>query len=143
MAQDEGFWCPKLIDTWRDFLRRGIIDNGTLNYHRAFISNIGYNLQYLEFLNYQNHEVRLHAIVNTQTMKSFVITGMGVIEALMSYLLKRYGWNLKEYWEKVAELQTSTYKENDIKYRIVNLILKELDSPAEVEMHLNWMLRRV
>lgn len=80
------FWSPSLIDRWRGFLGRGVPKDGTLRHRYAFISNIGYNLQYLQFLDYQIEEIPLHATVYTQTLKSFVITGMGIVEAICWYL---------------------------------------------------------
>ena len=143
MSEKEGFWCPTLIDSWRAFLRQGIADDGTLQHRNAFISNIGYNLQFMEFSNYQILEVHLHATVYTQTMKSFVVTGMGIVEALMWYLLKKNNLNRKVDWEKIAELQTSTYKDSEAEFRIVNFIEKKLEKSKEVEMSLQWMLKKV
>lgn len=104
--EDEGFWCPNLIDQWRNFLSRGVPSDGALRHRRPFISNLGYSLQYLQFLDYQIREVNLHATVYTHTLKSFVIAGMGIIEAVSWYLLKRKGWNRKHDWEQIAELQS-------------------------------------
>jgi len=142
MAQ-EGFWCPTLIDEWRAFLRRGIPSDNVLNHRNAFVSNIGYNLQYLEFLNYQIKEVELHATVYSQTLKSFVISGMGIIEAIMWYLLKKNDLNRREDWEKVAELTSQAFNEEGSSYRVVNYIQKKLETPVELEMPLHWMLKRV
>ena len=76
-------------------------------------------------------------------MKSFVVTGMGIVEALMWYLLKKNNLNRKVDWEKIAELQTSTYKDSEAEFRIVNFIEKKLEKSKEVEMSLQWMLKKV
>lgn len=140
---EQSFWCPTLVDTWRAFLRRGIPDDGALQHRRAFVSNIGYNLQFLEFTNYQIAETPLHATVYTQTLKSFVITGMGIVESLMWYLLKKHGFNRRVDWESIAELHTSTYKESGQEFRVVNTIEKKLSESREIEMSLHWMLKKV
>lgn len=140
---DGEFWSPTLIDTWRRLLRRGVADDGTLRHRYAFVSNIGYNLQYLQFLDYQRADVPLHATVYTQTLKSFVITGMGVVEAVCWYVLKKHGWNKTEQWERIADLKTSDFEENDSQYRIVNSVERRSSRPIEVEMSLQWMIRQV
>ena len=61
----------------------------------------------------------------------------------MWYALKKNGFDRKVDWEKVVELQTSTYKESDAEFRLVNIVEKKLEESQDVEMSLYWMLKRV
>jgi hypothetical protein len=142
MAKGE-FWTPTGIDTWRRYLSRGIPNDRTLAHRYAFVSNIGYNLQYMQFLNYQLSEISLHFTIATQTLKSFVITGMGVVEAICWYVLKKNGLNKTDEWDIVAEPTTATYTDGEAEYRITNRVGKKRDTAKEVEMSLQWMIRKV
>lgn len=143
MAVDE-FWCPNtLIDTWRRFLGRGIRKDSTLKHRHAFISNIGYSLQYLEFLDHQLSSVRLHSTIEKHMNKSFVVTGMSIVEAIMWYVLKKHGLQRVEKWEAVVDPSTNTFSLSDEQHRIRNVLERKLEEPKEVEASLMWMIRKV
>ncbi|MFN0299931.1 MAG: hypothetical protein ACKVQU_06215 [Burkholderiales bacterium] len=143
MAQ-EGFWSPDPIDHIHAFLGRGISDKGGVLAHTyAFVRNLGYSLQYLQFLDYTLRETPLHFTVHTQTQKSFVITGMSLIEAILWYVLRKNNMHRTEEWEQVQELETRTFKEAEGDYRIINHVQRRLAAPVEAEMPLDAMIKRV
>lgn len=144
MAQSEGFYCPNGVDAIHAFLRRGIPkDDPTLAHGYAFVRNIAYNLQYLEYLNYTLSETELHVTVRTLAQKTFVITGMSVIEAILWFVLKKSGLQRTEEWEQVQELETRAFKENDAEYQLVNTLLRRLPESRDIEMPLDAMIKRV
>lgn len=144
MAQTEGFWCPTSVDTIHMYLRRGIpSEDNVLAHGYAFVRNVAYNLQYLEYLNYSLEETQLHVTVRTLTQKTFVITGMSIIEAILWYVLKKSGEQRKEDWRQIQELETRSFKENEVEYKVVNRLLKRLDQSLDVEMPLDAMIKRV
>src|SRR5687767_10622819 len=134
VSPEQGFWCPNLIDQIRLFLRRGILDDGVLAHNYAFVSNIAYNLQYLDFLNHLLTETELHVTVQTQTQKSFVVTGMSIIEAILWYVLRKRGMHKIDEWGEIQEFQTSSFWDGASEFRVRNTILKKLDEPVEAEM---------
>lgn len=140
---DEGFWCPNLIDQIRTFLRRGITNDSVLAHNHAFVSNIGYNLQYIEFLNHLLTDQKLHVTVQTQTQKSFVITGMSIIEAILWYVLRKHGMHKIDEWEEIAEFQTSSFMDGASEFRVRNTILKKRNESIEAEMPLDSMIKKV
>ena len=142
---DDGFWCPNLVETIRVFLRRGVKNDNVLDHRKAFISNIAYNLQYLEFLNYllTEKEKNLHATVLSQTQKTFIITGMSVIEAILWYVLRKNGMKKTDEWEEVKKLSPHQFKEGETEFLMQTTILKKRDEPIEVEMPLDSMIKRV
>lgn len=142
LQNHEGFWCPTLIEDWRNFLRRGILDDGLLKHHKAFISNIGYSLQYLQFLNFQLEETALHSTVKSQTIKSFIVTGMGVVESLTWYFLASNNFLKKESWSIVrASKSSSVFSIGGKQHRVVTRIEELRDSPIEKEITLKEMLQ--
>lgn len=140
---DDGFWCPNLIDKIRLFLRRGIKNDNVLDHHQAFVSNIAYNLQYLEFLNHLLTEKSLHATVLNQTQKTFIITGMSVIEAILWYVLRKNEMQKTDEWEEIKKLSPSSFKEGKTEFLVHTTILKKRDEPIEVEMRLDSMIKMV
>ncbi len=144
MAPEKGFWCPTSVGTLNAFIRRGIPAADTsLEYSKAFVSNIAYNLQYLEYLNHVLTEKSLHVTVFTLTVKTFIVTSMSVIEAILWYVLKKSDLQKKEQWEHAHELESRTFHENGGEYRLVSNLLRKLATPLDVEMSLDAMIKRV
>lgn len=144
MAQAEGFYCPTGVDAIHTFLRRGIPKEGNVLAHGyAFVRNIAYNLQYLEYLNYALYETDLHVTVRTLTQKTFVITGMSVIEAILWFVLKKSGNQRGEEWELAQELYTKVFKENDVDYKLVNTLFRRRSETIDLEMPLDAMIKKV
>ena len=108
---DEGFYCPNSIGSLRSFFWNSIPDDGTLQHRNGFVNNIGYNLQYLEFLNHLITETRLHCTVIALTQKTFVVVGMGIVEALLWYTLRKNKLVAVEEWGVVHELKTNDFKD--------------------------------
>lgn len=140
---DDGFWCPNPIDKIRVLLRRGIKDDNVLAHHQAFVSNVAYNLQYLEFLNHLLTEKKLHVTVQTQTEKTFVITGMSVIEAVLWYVLRKNGMQKIDEWEKNKKVSALPFKDGESEFQVHTTIFKKRDEPIEVEMPLDSMIKKV
>lgn len=144
MAQIEGYYCPNGVDVIHAFLRRGIPkDDPTLSHGRAFVRNIAYNLQYLEYLNYTLCDTELHVTVRTLTQKTFIITGMSIIEAILWFVLKKSGLQRTEEWAQAHELETRVFEENSTDYKLVNTLLRRLPESKDVEMPLDAMIKRV
>lgn len=140
---DEGFWCPNGVDDFRSLLRRGMPKEKVIRHDRAFVTNIAYNFQYLEFLNHLLTENQLHVIVRQQTQKTFVITGMSIIEAILWYVLRKAGMQKMENWDEIQKLETPSFMNGASKHRIINTIIKKRDKPVEVEMSLDAMIKKV
>jgi hypothetical protein len=142
------FYSPHGIDAIHAFLRRGMpMADNPLEYDKAYVRNIGYNLQYLEYLSHTIDEhlggtEPLHVTVLTLTYKTFVITGMGIVEAILWYLLKRADQHSRNEWGTVSET-TNEFTENGREFMIVTTIRRKLDAPQDVEMSLDHMTRRV
>lgn len=144
MSQNEGFYCPTSVDVIHSLLRQGIKkENSVLSHGYAFVRNIAYNLQYLEYLNYVLSETDLHVTVRTLTQKTFVITGMSIVEAILWFVLKSTGQQRKDAWEITTEVETTAFEDQGSKYKILNIISKQRPEPVDVEMTLDAMIKRV
>lgn len=142
-SADEGFWCPNKVDRIRLFLRRGMPKDKVIKHDSAFVANIAYHFQYLEFLNHLLTEKQLHVIVRQQTQKTFVVTGMSIIEAILWYVLRKAGMQKMEEWDEIKKLETSSFMNDTSELRVINTIVKKRDEPVEVEMSLDSMIKKV
>lgn len=80
-------WYPQRIETYECALKlRGTIKNKTL-----IRKNFAYNMQYIEYIEKQLTELNLSSVLEKMLYKSFIITGMGIIESLFLNLLKATG----------------------------------------------------
>ena len=144
MSHNEGFYCPAGIDAIHSLLRQGIKkENSVLSHGYAYVRNVAYNLQYLEYLNYVLSETELHVTVQTLTQKTFVITGMSIVEAILWFVLKSSGQQRKDAWEITQEVETKTFEDHGSKYKISNIISKLRPEPVDVEMTLDAMIKKV
>src|ERR1039458_5848262 len=98
---DEGFYCPAGIASLTSFFGASFPDDGTLKHRQGFLKNLGYNCQYLEFLNHLLTEKELHSTATALTRKTFVVVGMGIVEALLWYTLRKNKLHALEDWEVV------------------------------------------
>ena len=58
----------------------------------ALRSNLAYSMQYLEFIEKEIEELKLSDVIYTMLVKSYVVTGMSVLEGLFVNIVKSNGW---------------------------------------------------
>lgn len=143
VEQDDGFWCPNPIQTIRKFLYGGIEEDNVLAHRQAFVSNIAYHLQYLEFLNRQLLETKLHTVIKTQIQKTFVVTGMSIIEAILWYVLRKNGIQPSTEWGELRKLSDLRFEDGESKFLVRATILKKQDKPIDVEIKLHSMIKQI
>jgi len=144
MPTNAGFFSPASVDIVHAFVRRGIPrEDEVLDHSYAYVRNIAYNLQYLEFLNHTLEKLELHVTVRTLSQKTFVITGMSLVEAMLWYVLKKAGQQRREYWEEVQDFRNPTFKQDGIEYQLTNKISRKLPKAVDAEMSLDAMIKRV
>lgn len=140
---DDVFWSPNRIDTLRNFLHRAIEQDNVLAHRQAFVSNIAYHLQYLEFLNHQLIETKLHSVIKTQIQKTFVVTGMSIIEAILWYVLRKNGFQPTTEWRELRKLSDRQFEDGESKLLVRTTILKKQDKPIDVEIKLDSMIKKI
>ena len=124
---------PKLLPTPMEDLRqltRKFIekDDTKYQYHEALTSNICYNLQYLEYLDFlvsnKNPYFKLTSVLEKQTIKTIVITTTGIIEGILYYLIVTRGEAATTDWESVMKIRnTKRHPSSGKEYMIRNEIL--------------------
>ena len=134
---------PTEIDWWRCYLLKGCSRTDHHKPHKSLRSNLGYSLQYLEFLNFQCSDKSLHYTVQTLTLKTFVITSMSVIEGLAFYLLTINGLRKMKKWEIVAEWVSNHKKIGKDDTRVRTVLERRISPPLPDDMTLDSMIKKL
>lgn len=125
-------YFPTPVAELTRFMRHFIEKDDTkYQYQEALTSNICYNLQHLEYLNFivsdQNQYLRLTNVLQKQTIKSIVIISVGIIEGILYYLILTRGQPATTEWESVMKIK-NTKKAGNKEYKIENEIFERIDN---------------
>lgn len=141
MAGEE-FFCPKAVDDYHGYLERAVPTAYPLKNKRAYVRNMAYALQYLEYLDDLLKHRPLHSVVRNHTHKSVVVTGCSFMECLLWMLLKGNGYQAKEEWEGDPERVGNEFVENGRTVRYVITRQLKAAAPMDVEMRFIEMCKR-
>lgn len=110
----------------------------------ALRKNIVYSLQYLQYIQLQIDELKLHDVIYTQLVKSYIIIAMSIVEGVFYHLLKSNNLQKKEEWEEIEKVHTNVFKRSDdIKYKTIVTTFKMLSNPIDGRMDFESMIARV
>ena len=86
-AKIQDRWYPTSVNTYKlSFNLDMSIENS-----EALRSNLAYSMQYLEFIEKEIEELKLSDVIYTMLVKSYVVTGMSVLEGLFVNIVKSNG----------------------------------------------------
>ncbi|GAB2621338.1 hypothetical protein [Novilysobacter erysipheiresistens] len=142
LKEGTGHWHPTSIHKLVELLEKGIRGGRGYIHCYALTRNIAYNLQYLQYLERTLLDLKLTSVLETQTWKTQIIVGCGVIESLLHYLIIASGNQATADWEVRQEF-TGVNKTVDGKiYRIDSVFKQKLALPKPVEMTFDAMLKK-
>lgn len=134
----EDRWAPHFVDPFKVIVSQGIL-SGIPNNIR---NNIAYNMQYLQYLQLQLEELKLHNVIGTLLYKTYIITAMSIIEAIFYQALKNGGkWTMTE-WEEIKKVSTTEFEDGDSKKKMEVTILQRC-LPKEGEMDFNTIINKI
>ena len=135
------FWEVKSVSSYELFFDSGIKEND--EFHRTYdlVKNLAYNVQYLEFIS-NSFKLEIHSVIRTELIKTFVITGISIIESILYYVLKSQKLHKSESYEEITVLSSNEKKVNNDYLKVETRLLKKLDEKREVVMNLDFMLKK-
>ena len=135
----------QLVDVHELFLllRRAVPDATVVKHDRAFIHNIAYALQYIDHLLATLDDSALRKTIHSQTCKSIVLAGMGVVEALLWYVVKKAGHANSSNWRECFKQAGTPVSRFGTKLRIDTILLEEVNPPIAEEMTLDTLMKKV
>ncbi|HIF9392171.1 TPA: hypothetical protein ACX6SB_000035 [Photobacterium damselae] len=126
-------FVPVRVQHYHDYLQRGLPGKVFIKYRRAYIRNICYSLQYMEYLKKTLHEIP-YPLVENQLTKTFIITGCSAIESILWMLLKGNNINRKMQWLELQRRETNRFVDEGKEFKFEVAHYRKLDEPADVEM---------
>lgn len=131
-------WYPQSVEEYKSSIK--IPYNSDEN--RRLNSNFAYSMQYIEYIEKQLDELRLSEVIVTMLYKSYIITGMGIIEMLFVYLLKDRGhWNMTE-WKECATYKSNPKDDNGNVSWVETKLYQKVE-PYEMRMDLDSMIKKM
>lgn len=135
------FWDVKTVVSYEVFFDSGIKEND--KFHRTYdlVKNLAYNVQYLEFIS-KTVKCEIHSVIKTELTKTFVITGMSIIESILYYALKSKNLHKTDPYEEITVVKSNEKKVNGVYIKVETILLRKLKENREVEMNLDSMLKK-
>lgn len=131
-------WYPISIDRYRGNIKLDMKVEGA----EQLRNNIAYNLQYLQYIQKQQDELKLSSVLYVMLCKTYIISGMGIIEGVFSNLLKSRGlWN-DTIWQSRGKLSSNEGIFEGKKIKVETELFEKVES-YEMRMDLDSMIKKV
>ena len=143
---DINTWCPVPIPILKQHLSTLIKVDEYFNIKQIqpLISNIAYSLQYIEFLNQLLKDMKLTSSLETQNIKSFVVCGASIIEALFHYITISNGYGKTTEWKSYKKFKRGEqYEIKEDKFYNETEIFIKISPPILMEMTFDQMCKKV
>ncbi|MCY7145602.1 hypothetical protein [Streptococcus gordonii] len=134
-------WYPVSLERYKSLVSKGCMAKMSDEIRR----NIGYSLQYLEFLDLQIKELVMSGVIKTMVYKNYVITSVSVIESLLEQIIHFNNLQTTEYYEVQRDsIDSNEFKDVDGKYKKIRTqILIKLDEPKEIQMKFDDIIKKI
>lgn len=144
VRQDEpgSAWYPVSIERLSSFLEKVICTGRGYSTTYALRKNIAYNLQYLEFQDRCLDDLKLSSVLITQTWKTFIVVGCGIIESLLHFLLIAHDLHATSEWKLEAVLPGNAKQLDGKQVKVDSHFYSRLEDPVLVEMTFDAMLKK-
>ncbi|MGB5961714.1 MAG: hypothetical protein WBG73_13690 [Coleofasciculaceae cyanobacterium] len=113
------------------------------NQTRPLNKNIAYNLQYVEFLDQLLKDIKLSSVLEAQSIKSFVVHGASIIEALFYYIVISTGNGAQTEWKSYRKFKSNQYEVKGDNFINETELFIKVSPPIRVEMKFDQMCKKV
>ncbi|WP_165729592.1 hypothetical protein [Pseudoalteromonas sp. 31A1] len=141
VGENKDTWYPWSIAQLESILIKVLYENRGYDHVYALRKNIAYNLQYIEFQDKLLQDLKLSSVIITQTIKTIVLVGCGIIESLLHFLLIVNGNHTKTDWIEKAKFKGNQKKLDDEMVRIDTIIYKKLEEEQLKHMSFDAMIK--
>ncbi len=138
-------WCPNSIAQLETHLSYLIDKNQYFSREKAkgIRKNISYSLQYIEFLYRITKDIKTTSVIDKQNIKSFLIHGTAIIEAISNFVVISTGYEKTTKWKSVTKNTTNEYKLNLITYKNEIEIFEKLESEISITMTFDQLIKKI
>jgi len=134
-------WYPVSITRIESLLEKTVCSNQGYNHSYALRKNLAYNLQYIEFQDRVLQDIKLSSVLYTQTIKTIILVGSGVIESLLNYLLIINGVHSTTEWRERCKFKGNQKKLNNEYIRLDSTLYEKLPSEEFLHMTFDAMIK--
>ena len=140
-----GKWYPNTISELNSHLAQLIKAHPDLPSSKcdALIKNVSYSLQHLEFLHRVHEDIKMSEVLSKQNIKTFLIVGASILEALFFYILVSNQKAAMAEWKSVAKVESQEFEEGGVKKKLLSDILVKLKKLVLEEMTFDAMCKKV
>ena len=145
LKHEKKTWYPASISSLDHHLSFLISGNDFFDSSEAYPiqKNISYSLQYIEFLYRVLNDISLSSVLWTQNIKSFVVHGAAVLEAIFNFLVVSKGYGNRKSWKKINTHGSPEYSLNGIKYKNETNIMTKLEKPIKAQMSFDQLAKKI
>jgi hypothetical protein len=145
LKDDKKRWYPASIANLEHHLSFLISKNNFFDGEEAhpIRKNISYSLQYIEFLNRVLNDISLSDVLITQNIKSFVVHGAAVLEAIFNFLVVSKGHGKELTWQNMNTHLSHEYSLNNLKYQNEINIKVKLETPIKAQMTFDQLAKKI
>lgn len=138
-------WYPTSICNLEQHLGMLITANAHFTHDQArpIRKNIAYSLQYIEFLNRVLIDISLSSVLWTQNVKSFVVHGAAITEAIFNFLAISKGQGKTTAWKKTSSYSSPEFTLGDSKYKNQIEVFEKLNVPALTQMTFDQLAKKI
>lgn len=138
-------WYPMSINSLEIHLTCLIKENKFLPHSKVYPlrKNIAYSFQYIEFLNKIRTEIYMTDVLFTQNIKSILVHGTTVIEAIFYYLIEANGFANETNWIEIKRSKTPEYEFKGVNIKNEVIVFEKTTNPIKTLMSFDQMSKKV
>jgi len=129
-------WYPVSIGGLERYIGKVISSGQGYNHTTALKKNIAYNLQYIEFQDRVLQDIKISSVIYTQTIKTIILVGSGIVESFLHYLLIINDIHSTTEWEEKDCFKGNQKKMDADTVRVDTIIYKKL--PNKIIKHMSF-----
>lgn len=135
-------WCPVSILKLDNFLLKVISSGHGYQHSYALRKNLAYNLQHIEFLHKCLNDIKLTSVLRTQTWKTVLLVGCGVMESLLHYLLVKKNLHSTTEWELKVIMPGNQKTVDGIQTKVDSHICTKLSKSKPTQMNFESIIQK-
>lgn len=131
-------WNPIYVNSLESIVSKGLLNGIAKNTKK----NIVYNLEYLEYIQLQIDELKLHSVIKKMLYKNYIIISMSIIECIFHTILKKNDSFRKRGWELVRKVSSNNFTDETGEYKLETNIYKKI-IPVDDEMNFDSIIKKI
>jgi hypothetical protein len=130
----------KTVAQYENFAESGLKVNDQFKRVYEINKNISYSLTYIEYLTCKIKEEGNY-VIKSQLYKSYIITGMAIIECIFHYLIKSKELNKTIQYREISKIKSNSKVILGKEIRVETILSEKLQTPQEDGMTLDKMIK--